>query len=90
MFQNFINYDDDQSCDLSNILSNLNYSTTTTSLDSLDSMQSIFELGADTNVILQGKIGQVCIDLYTLHELPFYFAGILWRSVSRYTGIFEQ
>lgn len=55
------NYEDVHSCDFSNLLSSFNFSvaTSVTSLDSINSMQSIFELDADCNVILQGRIGQV-------------------------------
>lgn len=58
--QDLANYEDDMSCDFSTILSNFNFSvaTSATSLDSISSMQSIFELDADCNVILQGRIGQ--------------------------------
>lgn len=35
-------------------------------VDSVDTMQSIFELGADCNVILQGRIGQV-------HQSPSFY-----------------
>nr|CAI5847140.1 unnamed protein product [Callosobruchus analis] len=45
-------------CDMSNIFPNLNISTATTSLDSLNSMLSIFELDGNCNVVLQGRIGQ--------------------------------
>lgn len=55
-----LNQEDTLSCDFSNILSNFHFSnnTATTSLDSINSMQSIFELDDDCNVILQGRIGQ--------------------------------
>lgn len=45
----------------SNILPNVTFSvaTSATTLDSIGSMQSIFELDSDCNVILQGRIGQV-------------------------------
>ncbi|KAF5274388.1 hypothetical protein FQA39_LY07268 [Lamprigera yunnana] len=58
--QDVTSYEDDMSCDFSTILSNLNFSvaTSATSLDSISSMQSIFELDANCNVILQGRIGQ--------------------------------
>ncbi|CAH1103307.1 unnamed protein product [Psylliodes chrysocephalus] len=51
---NFIhNFDD--SYDWTNIIST---TTATTSLDSLNSMQSVFELDDNYNVVLQGRIGQ--------------------------------
>jgi Janus kinase 2 len=53
-----LNYEDSYSCDFSNILSNFNFSTATTSLDSINSLQSIFELDPDCSVVLQGRIGQ--------------------------------
>ncbi|KAL3288358.1 hypothetical protein HHI36_002806 [Cryptolaemus montrouzieri] len=56
--QDMLNYGETLSCDFSNILSNFNFSTATTSLDSINSMQSIFELDAGCNVVLQGRIGQ--------------------------------
>lgn len=36
----------------------MDISTVTTSLNSINSIQSIFELDADWNVVLQGRIGQ--------------------------------
>ncbi|XP_018333328.1 tyrosine-protein kinase hopscotch [Agrilus planipennis] len=52
--------DDTESCDVSTILSNFDFSaaTSATSLNSLNSMQSVFELDGDCNVVLQGRIGQ--------------------------------
>ncbi|XP_069675687.1 tyrosine-protein kinase hopscotch [Periplaneta americana] len=50
--------DDVMSPDFSVVLSNFNFSTATTTIDSVTSMQGIFELDADCNVILQGRIGQ--------------------------------
>lgn len=41
---------------ISAMLSNMTFSTATTSLES---MSSVFELGPDVNVVLQGRIGQV-------------------------------
>jgi hypothetical protein len=57
--------------DFSVILSNFNFSTATTTIDSVTSMQGIFELDGDCNVILQGRIGQVrtnknCCSIITL------------------------
>lgn len=45
------------SCDFSHILSSFNF-TTATSLDSINSLQSIFELDQDCSVVQQGRIGQ--------------------------------
>lgn len=56
--QELMNFDDNYSCDFSNILSNFNFSTVTTSLDSINSLQSVFELDQDCSVVLQGRIGQ--------------------------------
>lgn len=47
--------------DLSHLISSLNLSTATTSLDSLNSMQSVFELDGNYDIVLQGRIGQVSI-----------------------------
>jgi hypothetical protein len=44
--------------DFSLILSNFTFSTTAT-VDSVTSMEGIFELDGECNVILQGRIGQV-------------------------------
>ncbi|KAF2897768.1 hypothetical protein ILUMI_08399 [Ignelater luminosus] len=57
--QEFENNEDTMS-GFSNILPNVSFSvaTSATTLDSIGSMQSIFELDADCNVILQGRIGQ--------------------------------
>jgi hypothetical protein len=44
--------------DFSVILSNFNFSTAA-AMDSVTSMQEIFELDGECNVILQGRIGQV-------------------------------
>jgi hypothetical protein len=49
---------DVMSPDFSVILSNFNFSTAT-AMDSVTSMQEIFELDGECNVILQGRIGQV-------------------------------
>lgn len=46
------------SCDFSNVLSNFHFSTATTSLDSINSVQSIFELDDNCQVVLKGRIGQ--------------------------------
>ncbi|KAL1488030.1 hypothetical protein ABEB36_015403 [Hypothenemus hampei] len=46
------------SCGLTQIFSNLACSTATSSLDSLVSMQSIFELNDNFSVVLKGRIGQ--------------------------------
>lgn len=93
------NYEDDHSCDFSNLLSSFNFSvaTSVTSLDSINSMQSIFELDADCNVILQGRIGQVIFDHKQYIEIREYvisllagtvnFVGFLWRSVQGNNGI---
>lgn len=66
----------DDSCnvstDLSTIFSNFNFSTAT-SLDSINLMQSIFELDDDYNVVLQGRIGQ-----------GFY--GEVYRGTLEYVG----
>lgn len=56
--EDMINFSDAMSCDFSNIFSNFDLSTATTSLNSLNSLQGIFELGDDCNVVLQGRIGQ--------------------------------
>ncbi|KAB0805260.1 hypothetical protein PPYR_02230 [Photinus pyralis] len=58
--QDMDNYEDNISCNFSTVFSNFNFSvaTSATSLDSISSMQSIFELDANCNVILQGRIGQ--------------------------------
>lgn len=56
--QNLFNSEETLSCDFSNIISNFNFSTVTTSLDSISTMQSIFELDGGCNVVLQGRIGQ--------------------------------
>ncbi|XP_023023371.1 tyrosine-protein kinase hopscotch isoform X3 [Leptinotarsa decemlineata] len=50
--------EDSNAYDWSNLMSNFNISTATTSLDSLNSMQSVFELDGNYNVVLQGRIGQ--------------------------------
>lgn len=50
---------EDDKTDFSTLMSNFDFSTTTTSLDSFNSMQSIFELDDDCNIVLQGRIGQV-------------------------------
>lgn len=87
------NYEDAQSCDFSNLLSSFNFSvaTSVTSLDSINSMQSIFELDADCNVILQGRIGQVIFDhkhlILSLLASIITFLGFLWRSVQGNNGI---
>lgn len=39
-------------------MSNINFSTATTSLDSINSLQNVFELDGHCNVYLQGRIGQ--------------------------------
>lgn len=44
--------------DFSDVLSNITFSSALT-VDSVISMQGIFELDGDCNVILQGRIGQV-------------------------------
>ncbi|KAK9719328.1 Protein tyrosine and serine/threonine kinase [Popillia japonica] len=49
---------DDTISEFSNFFQNINLSTATTSLDSINSIQSIFELDGEWNVVLQGKIGQ--------------------------------
>lgn len=67
------NNEDADSCDLSTILSNFYFSTTATSLDSINLMQSIFELDDDYNVVLQGRIGQ-----------GFY--GEVFRGTLEYVG----
>ncbi|CAH1999123.1 unnamed protein product [Acanthoscelides obtectus] len=56
--QELADVEDSDICDMSNIFPNLNISTATTSLDSLNSMLSIFELDGNCNVVLQGRIGQ--------------------------------
>ncbi|KAG5896414.1 hypothetical protein JTB14_022497 [Gonioctena quinquepunctata] len=56
--QELVNIEDYNAYDWSTIFSNLNLSTATTSLDSLNSMQSVFELDGNYNVVLQGRIGQ--------------------------------
>lgn len=61
----------DESYDLSHFLSSLNLSTATTSLDSLNSMQSVFELDGNYNVVLQGRIGQVRT---TLTKITYTFS----------------
>ncbi|XP_018575344.1 tyrosine-protein kinase hopscotch [Anoplophora glabripennis] len=48
----------DESYDWSHFLSPLNLSTATTSLDSLNSMQSVLELDGNYDVVLKGRIGQ--------------------------------
>uniref|UniRef100_A0A1B6DNP3 non-specific protein-tyrosine kinase n=2 Tax=Clastoptera arizonana TaxID=38151 RepID=A0A1B6DNP3_9HEMI len=44
--------------DISAMMSQLDLSSDTTSLDSVTSLQGIFELEGDCNVVLQGRIGQ--------------------------------
>ncbi|CAG9764694.1 unnamed protein product [Ceutorhynchus assimilis] len=58
--QNLVNFDPDlgDSRDFSMMFSNLTFSTATTSLDSLNSLQSIFELDDNCHVVLNGRIGQ--------------------------------
>lgn len=58
--QNLIHFDPDlgDSRDFSQIFPGATMSTATTSLDSLNSMQSIFELDDNSNVVLKGRIGQ--------------------------------
>ncbi|XP_045460768.1 tyrosine-protein kinase hopscotch isoform X2 [Harmonia axyridis] len=56
--QDMLNQEDTQSCNFSNILSSFNFPTSVTSLDSMNSLQSIFELDECCNVVLQGRIGQ--------------------------------
>lgn len=51
------------------MLSHIDFSTATTSLDSVTSLQGIFELEGDCNVVLQGRIGQV-IHLKFVYCLP--------------------
>ncbi|CAG2066728.1 unnamed protein product, partial [Timema podura] len=51
--------DEIMSPDFSTILSNFNFSTASTSIEGLTSMQGIFELDANCNVVLQGRIGQL-------------------------------
>lgn len=55
--QNFDNLDT-ASYDWSTLLSTLNM---TTSMDSLNSTESVYELDGNFNVVLQGRIGQVNI-----------------------------
>jgi len=64
--------------DFSGFFSNFTFSTTT-AVDSVTSMQGIFELDGDCNVVLQGRIGQVCAirtlvslshDLHCFHCQP--------------------
>nr|CAD7393039.1 unnamed protein product [Timema cristinae] len=50
--------DEIMSPDFSTILSNFNFATASTSIEGLTSMQGIFELDANCNVVLQGRIGQ--------------------------------
>lgn len=50
--------DDSYSYDWSTFLTGINMSTASTSLDSLNLMQSVFELDGNYNVVLQGRIGQ--------------------------------
>lgn len=69
--QDLGNNEDADSCDLSAIL--FNFSTAATSLDSINLMQSIFELDDDYNVVLQGRIGQ-----------GFY--GEVYRGTLEYVG----
>ncbi|CAG9813018.1 unnamed protein product [Phaedon cochleariae] len=56
--QDLVNLEESSFYDWSHIFSNFNISTATTSLDSLNSMQSVFELDGNYNVVLQGRIGQ--------------------------------
>ncbi|XP_044747142.1 tyrosine-protein kinase hopscotch [Coccinella septempunctata] len=56
--QDFMNHEDTLSCNFSNILSSFNFPTSVSSLDSMNSLQSIFELDECCNVVLQGRIGQ--------------------------------
>ncbi|KAG8281420.1 Tyrosine-protein kinase jak2 [Homalodisca vitripennis] len=49
---------DSHSPDMSTGFSHLDFSTNTNTLDSVSSLQCIFELEADCNVVLQGRIGQ--------------------------------
>ncbi|CAG9828556.1 unnamed protein product [Diabrotica balteata] len=53
-----ISFDESCTYEFSTIFSNLNLSTATTSLDSLNTMQTVFELDDNYNVVLQGRIGQ--------------------------------
>lgn len=67
------NNEDVISCDFSAIFSTINFSTAATSLDSINSMQTIIELDDDYNVVLQGRIGQ-----------GFY--GEVYRGTLEYVG----
>lgn len=70
------NQEDTLSCDISNILSSFNFPTSVTSLDSMNSLQSVFELDESCNVVLQGRIGQVNIKKQkTIKFLIFIFKG---------------
>ena len=66
--QDCMNSESSISYDVSAILSNFSFSTATTSLDSINSIQSVFELDDEYNVILQGRIGQV---LFPIHARCF-------------------
>ena len=55
--------------DVSTMLSHIDFSTATTSLDSVTSLQGIFELEGDCNVVLQGRIGQVI-----LYKVVYHYA----------------
>jgi hypothetical protein len=72
---------DAMSPDFSGFLSNFTFSTTT-AIDSVTSMQGIFELDGDCSVVLQGRIGQVCTvrtlvslshGLYCFHCFPSFY-----------------
>lgn len=71
-FQELGNNEDALSCDLAAILPIINF-TAATSLDSINSMQTILELDDDYNVVLQGRIGQ-----------GFY--GEVYRGTLEYVG----
>lgn len=67
--QNFDNLDA-ASYDWSTLLSTLNM---TTSMDSLNSTESVYELDGNFNVVLQGRIGQVIIFYNTIFKYESHY-----------------
>jgi hypothetical protein len=67
---------DVMSPDFSVILSNFNFSTAA-AMDSVTSMQEIFELDGECNVILQGRIGQVNAVLFQHHSYWYQTGWII-------------
>lgn len=83
------NNEDAISCDFSNFF--INFPTASTSLDSINSMQTILMLDDDYNVVLQGRIGQVRIfkkicktSLHFVNVQGFY--GEVYKGTLEYNG----